>query len=180
MGEERKGSDSTARQGMLLQTEKAHEDDRRRPRSLARILPPLGIPLKFLNGKHQACPACGGRDRVRFDDRRGNGDYFCSHCGAGNGFDLLQKVHGWAFGETARRVDQIIGNLPTVIQPRVEPKKFDSRKALRDLWCTSQPITPGDPVSLYLASRGIETPCADALRYAPAMLTPPHAQSIPA
>jgi putative DNA primase/helicase len=133
------------------------------------ILPPLGIPLKFLNGKHQACPACGGRDRVRFDDRRGNGDYFCSHCGAGNGFDLLQKVHGWAFGETARRVDQIIGNLPTVIQPRVEPKKFDSRKALRDLWCTSQPITPGDPVSLYLASRGIETPCADALRYVPAM-----------
>jgi putative DNA primase/helicase len=35
------------------------------------ILPPLGIPLKFLNGKHQPCPACGGRDRARFDDRRG-------------------------------------------------------------------------------------------------------------
>ena len=118
MGEERKGSDSTARQGMLLQTEKAHGRliDAARGR-WREILPPLGIPLKFLNGKHQACPACGGRDRARFDDRRGNGDYFCSHCGAGNGFDLLQKVHGWAFGETARRVDQIIGNLPTVIQP---------------------------------------------------------------
>lgn len=133
------------------------------------ILPPLGIPIKFLDGKHQPCPACGGRDRARFDDRRGNGDYFCSHCGAGNGFDLLRKVNGWDFREAARRVDEIIGNLPPAPPVSIEPKKFDSTKALNELWSISRPIANGDPASLYLASRCLEGPYGEALRYVPAM-----------
>jgi putative DNA primase/helicase len=133
------------------------------------ILPSLGIPVKFLNGKHQPCPACGGRDRARFDDRRGNGDYFCSHCGAGDGFDLLRKVNGWDFKESAKRVDEIIGNLPTAAPVSIEPKKFDSPKALNELWSISQPIANSDPVSLHLASRGLEGPYGEALRYVPAM-----------
>lgn len=35
------------------------------------------------------------------------------------------------------------------------------------LWATGRPITAGDPVACYLASRGIQTPHTEALRYAP-------------
>jgi phage/plasmid primase-like uncharacterized protein len=34
-----------------------------------------------LSNRHQPCPACGGRDRYRFDDRDGNGSWFCNQCG---------------------------------------------------------------------------------------------------
>jgi hypothetical protein len=48
------------------------------------ILPHFGISESALNGKEQPCPACGGRDRFVFDDRHGDGDYFCRRCDAGN------------------------------------------------------------------------------------------------
>ena len=32
----------------------------------------IGIDPKFLRNKHQPCPACGGEDRFRYDDKDGN------------------------------------------------------------------------------------------------------------
>lgn len=32
-----------------------------------------GLHAEQLSNRHQPCPACGGRDRYRFDDRDGNG-----------------------------------------------------------------------------------------------------------
>ena len=29
----------------------------------------LGIDQRYLKNKHQPCPACGGKDRFRYDDR---------------------------------------------------------------------------------------------------------------
>lgn len=77
------------------------------------ILPVLGVPVAALNGKHQACPACGGKDRFRFDDRHGDGDYYCNQCGAGKGISLLMKVNGWTYADAAKRVDELIGKVPT-------------------------------------------------------------------
>lgn len=56
------------------------------------ILAGLGIDPAYLRNRHGPCPVCGGKDRFRFDDREGHGTFFCNHCGAGDGFTLLEKV----------------------------------------------------------------------------------------
>jgi putative DNA primase/helicase len=71
------------------------------------ILVQLGIPETALRNKHGPCPACGGKDRFRFDHGRkgrNRGDYICGQCGAGDGFKLLMSVHGWTFAEARRQV----------------------------------------------------------------------------
>jgi putative DNA primase/helicase len=73
------------------------------------ILPALGIETRFLTNKHGPCPLCGGRDRFRFDDRRGEGTYYCNQCGAGVGLIMLRKLHGWSYAEACAKVDEIIG-----------------------------------------------------------------------
>ena len=48
----------------------------------------IGIDPRYLKNKHQPCPACGGKDRFRYNDKDGNGTFICSHYhnGAGDGF----------------------------------------------------------------------------------------------
>jgi DNA-binding MarR family transcriptional regulator len=74
------------------------------------ILTSFGVSPTALNGKHHPCPACGGKDRFRFTDRNGDGDYYCSGCDPGKGISLVAKVNGWSYAEAARRVDEMIGN----------------------------------------------------------------------
>jgi Zinc-binding domain of primase-helicase len=76
------------------------------------ILPSFGIPYSALDGKHHPCPACGGKDRFRFTDRHGDGDYYCSGCDPGKGIGLVAKVNGWSYAEAAKCVDGLIGNEP--------------------------------------------------------------------
>jgi putative DNA primase/helicase len=73
------------------------------------ILAQLGIPEAALRNKHGPCPACGGKDRFRFDNKRGRGDYICGQCGAGDGFRLLERVYGWPFPEARKRVMEAAG-----------------------------------------------------------------------
>jgi putative DNA primase/helicase len=73
------------------------------------ILTQLGIPESVLRNRHGPCPACGGKDRFRFDNRRGHGDYICGQCGAGDGFRLLQLVNGWGFREARQHVIRAAG-----------------------------------------------------------------------
>src|SRR6516162_9674187 len=77
------------------------------------VLARLGVGSQFLRyrvigGRNKGvpgpCPACGGTDRYLFDDRHGRGDFHCRGCGAGDGFALLMRVHGWTFVEARRRV----------------------------------------------------------------------------
>ena len=57
------------------------------------ILESLGVDRSKLTNIHQPCPACGGTDRFRFDDKNGDGTFICSGGGgsitAGDGFKLL-------------------------------------------------------------------------------------------
>jgi putative DNA primase/helicase len=69
------------------------------------ILAQLGVPVTALCNRHGPCPVCGGRDRFRFDNRHRRGDFYCNGCGAGSGYDLLMRLHGWDF-RTAR--DQVV------------------------------------------------------------------------
>ena len=116
------------------------------------LLAHFGIERHHLTGKHAPCPACGGRDRFRFDDQDGRGTFYCSHCGSGDGFALLGKVKGWGFKQAAAEVERIAG----MIQPgkaKAEQSTADKLTACRRIWAESQPVSCADPVYSYLLRR---------------------------
>ena len=74
-----------------------------------KILIAHGISEQFLSGKHSACPlCCSGTDRFRFDNKNGEGTFFCNQCGAGDGFNLLSKYLGISNPEAFKRVAQYL------------------------------------------------------------------------
>ncbi len=77
--------------------------------SWPQILVQLGIPEASLRNKHGPCPACGGKDRFRFDNKLDRGTYICGQCGAGDGFGLLERVYGWTFAEARKAVIEAAG-----------------------------------------------------------------------
>lgn len=120
------------------------------------ILQALGVDPAYLRNKHGPCPSCTGKDRYRFDDKDGRGTWFCSRCGSGDGFQLLQIVFGWTFQETAKHVDRIVGTVPAgaIVPARAE---HDKVKALQRVWAETREVVHGDPVWRYLNRRlGLE------------------------
>ncbi|MDZ7594419.1 MAG: primase-helicase zinc-binding domain-containing protein [Thiobacillus sp.] len=133
------------------------------------ILSSFGLTGKQLSGKHTACPVCGGQDRFRFDDKEGRGTFFCSHCGAGDGVQLVMSLKGVDFRTAAQEIESIAG---VVEQAQVAklPDEKQKLEALRRVWAESKPLAIGDEVMRYLAGRGLDlsTP-PDNLRLHPAM-----------
>lgn len=70
------------------------------------ILASLGI--EVTPKRHTPCPACGGRDRFRFDDLDGRGTFYCNQCCAGDGFALVMKMRGGDFPEALQIVAGIL------------------------------------------------------------------------
>jgi putative DNA primase/helicase len=129
------------------------------------ILKALGLDDCYLVNKHSKCPICGGKDRYRFDNKDGKGTYFCSGCGPGDGVQLVMKFSGMDFKEAAKQIEQAAGFVKSV---RYEERRNDEeiRTRLRSLWTNSVPVSCGDPVTAYLAGRGINlTHKPAALRY---------------
>ncbi len=116
------------------------------------LLVHFGVGREFLSGKHTACPVCGGRDRFRFDDREGRGTFYCSRCGAGDGFKLLGLLKGWTFREAAKEIEAIVGTIPAMA-PASKPNDADKLAICRRMWGESLAVVPGDPVARYLARR---------------------------
>ncbi|AMO57523.1 hypothetical protein GZ77_14860 [Endozoicomonas montiporae] len=54
------------------------------------------------------CPHCGGRDRYEFKSAD-NGNYFCRHCGAGDGFSLIMKMQECRFPDAVDQVARWLG-----------------------------------------------------------------------
>ena len=78
-----------------------------------------GLHTEQLSNRHQPCPACGGRDRYRYDDRDGSGSWFCNQCGGkdhlgggGTGMDLLMRVRRWSFRQACEEVERYLGLEP--------------------------------------------------------------------
>lgn len=71
------------------------------------IFPRFGIEVQWK--KKTPCPACGGNDRFRYDDKNGNGDYFCQQCGPGDGISLIEKCTHMKFPEVVQEVGAIVG-----------------------------------------------------------------------
>lgn len=123
----------------------------------------LGVEPKHL-GANKPCPACGGVDRFTFSDKDGRGTYFCRGCGFGDGFDLLQKLHGWDFARTAREVERVLG-VPEKVKFASRP---DPARALRAVYGGSRPVRSGDLVHQYLQARGLSL-LPPSLRFHPSL-----------
>jgi putative DNA primase/helicase len=128
------------------------------------VLIACGIDEKYLRNKHGPCPACGGKDRFRFDNKRGQGNFFCNNCGAGDGFKLVMQVASCTFVEARRRVIDAAGlagdaaaRAPARSIAR-EPERPEVAKPTRRvvlLLNESCAIENCDPARTYLASRGL-------------------------
>jgi putative DNA primase/helicase len=121
----------------------------------------LGVDEKYLRNKHGPCPACGGKDRFRFDNKRGRGDFYCNQCGSGDGFKLIMLTTGCTFAEARKRVLDQSGitetQQSTITVPRgteVEEVARPTRRvtALLRESCTLEDC---EPVMRYLESRAL-------------------------
>lgn len=72
------------------------------------LLAGLGLDIPR-HGKHGPCPACGGKDRFRLDDKEGRGTFICSQCGAGDGLDLVCRVMSKSSMEAAELIAPMVG-----------------------------------------------------------------------
>ena len=127
------------------------------------ILAQLGIPEGSLKPKKAGpCPACGGRDRFTFDNRKLRGDFICRGCGAGDGFALLQRVHGWTFPEARRQVMRAAG-----LDGRDEPMPRQTAPIAPDAAIESRPTvaTPPSRVRTLTRSTCVVADCPDAVAY---------------
>ncbi|HEM7577730.1 TPA: DUF927 domain-containing protein [Serratia marcescens] len=114
------------------------------------ILQRLDIPTNRAEGK---CPACGGKTRYRFDDKDGRGTYYCSHCGAGTGLDLVMKVKQCGVREAAALVADVMA-LP---MPEPKPAREKTQASIADkVAALMAKSTPGQ--SHYLTAKGLERP----------------------
>lgn len=133
------------------------------------ILQALGIDAKYLKNEHGPCPICGGKDRFRFDDKDGDGTFYCSKCGCGDGLYLVRQFNRWNFPRTKKEVAAIVGTIPT---SAIKPERTDEEKRayMRTLFKGSRPVAQGDPVWLYLERRcGDPSGMLEDLRYHPAL-----------
>jgi len=140
------------------------------------ILEAAGIDVGFLRDIHGPCPLCGGTDRYRFDDRNGKGDYFCSKCGAGDGFKLLMNHLNLSFHEAADYVRRYFGreevqrkeitHAPAVKKPEEDVEHI--RAKLQECWDKAKPVKKGDPVWKYLVqTRQLPEDIPAVIRYHP-------------
>ncbi|MEQ9882600.1 DUF927 domain-containing protein [Pectobacterium brasiliense] len=115
------------------------------------ILQRLGIPT---NRQESECPNCGGNTRYRFDDKEGRGTYFCSHCGAGTGLDLVMKVNKCGARQAAEQVAEVLALPLPVVMPASE--KPDNRLITERVNSLVAKAISGQ--SGYLLNKGLQRP----------------------
>lgn len=146
------------------------------------ILQSMGFPTEYMQKKHRDCPLCkAGRDRWRFTDYRGNGGFICSTCTpeGGDFIKLAMEYFGYSFIEVVKITKGILGIedkkmnwQPTVNNAAYQEQKnlAAERKLNKEFIDRNEreflPVTQGDPVWLYLQSRGISI-IPNTIRYHP-------------
>lgn len=131
------------------------------------ILAQIGIIVK--TNHHGPCPLCGGRDRFRFDDLDGRGTYYCNQCGAGNGFQLVQRKTKWSTAKIMKEIERMAGAMPTV---PIQEKKDDPekrRKLLNEMWNGGSNVSLDDTSGKYLNTRTGLKVFPPVLRFHPAL-----------
>lgn len=142
------------------------------------ILTSIGIEARYLRNIHQPCPLCGGEDRFRYDDKDGNGTYYCNQCGAGNGFTMMQKHLGIDFKEAVQIVSRILGygdtsqSIPSADTFRQQSHQAqtveqDRLPRLMRIWNETEPLNA--IAKAYYQIRGLDIeklPQTNAIRFA--------------
>jgi len=125
----------------------------------------LDIPTNRSEGE---CPNCGGNTRYRFDDREGRGTYYCSHCGAGTGLDMVMKVNQCGVRKAAELVaDAMALPLPEPVPAREKPQHYI---AIADkVAALVAKAVPGE--SQYLLNKGLPSPSKALLNDGSLLLT---------
>lgn len=138
----------------------------------------LGVPSALLSGKQGPCPKCDGKTRFRFTDHDGKGGFYCNQCGPGDGFDLLQIVHGWTMREATDRVRAIIGVAPEIVraQPRAQSRKKNERESV---WSEAGSLASVPAVRAWWIARAGFVPSTPSLRASPRLIYPTNAESYP-
>lgn len=118
------------------------------------ILTGIGFPAEALVNKHGPCPlGCGGKKSFRFDDKERRGTWICSHCGAGEGVELVKQFLQCDARAALKRIDEL---LPQAIETKAAPEKdyTDVKRTMNKLWGEAYPIGDiGGPVAQYLKRR---------------------------
>lgn len=160
----------------------AHKIDAETVREAARsqwdsLLPALGVSAEYLRDRHGPCPGCDGEDRFRYDNPE-RGGFICGRGGddplAGDGFTLLEHVHGWSFSEALAAVAGELG-LGYEVEPptpaeleqrrqeqaerrrkeeeREQRKRAEAANKAGELWRAASPATRANP---YLDRKGVQ------------------------
>ena len=120
------------------------------------ILVGVGVDAKILNGEHQPCPLCGGRDRFRWTNHENDGTYYCNQCGSGTGFHLAHKLTGKDYPEICKEIEGMIkGGMPKA-RTNSRENKLKAERAQK-IWEESVDLSKDDPVCRYLIGRGLKT-----------------------
>src|SRR3974390_817122 len=117
------------------------------------ILPALGIRKDYLTGKNGPCPICEGKDRWRYINRRGAGEWWCNNCGHGSGIDLVKLWLKTDFAGAAREVEKLIES--SVATPIRKHDPVTQRNWMRDVWGMARDLREDGPDGRYLVSRGL-------------------------
>ena len=121
------------------------------------ILRAIGLTERQVSGHHAPCPVCvdgGGKDRFRFDDKRGEGTWICNRCGAGTGVDFVMKYRGVDFMGAKAEIERHIG-AARFSAPKAQTTTDETAKRAEAGWGWTQALDGRDPASLWLANRGI-------------------------
>lgn len=118
------------------------------------ILRQVGIEEKYLRNRHGPCPMCGGEDRFRYDDKDGNGTWYCNRCGAGAGTELVMKVRGVSFKDACGLIDPLVNSA----HMHTAKAKSDPRPRLAKIASESHSCEEGGNVWRYLVGRGLIVP----------------------
>jgi putative DNA primase/helicase len=120
------------------------------------LLPALGISV-LAGGRHGACPACGGKDRFRFDNQDGRGTWLCNQCGAGDGLNLVEKALSISAKEAAMKVAGMLGTLPESA-PVMHDEAADKSRAQADAAARAQALIAAAVSrtdNAYLSAKGL-------------------------
>lgn len=117
------------------------------------MLAHFGVNQKHLSKKHTDCPFCGGKDRYRYTNINGDGDYICGQCGNGDGMDLAMSALQMGFSNTVSEIRKIIGN---ATMETVKTEDYEKNlQNIKRIYAGKKDIVPGSAVSKYLEKRGI-------------------------
>lgn len=122
-----------------------------------RVLQRLGLEDCYLRNRHGPCPACGGKDRYRFDNKRGRGDFYCTQCEPGDGIKLVMNWQGMQFVQACKLVIEVGGIDGATSNYRPTPPIRSQ--------APQQPAMPTQRVRALLREACLVEDCESAMRY---------------